>query len=462
MKKRIVCKFGGSNFKSKESINAIIEAISLYDEPLIVVVSAFYGITNYLSEGMDRIQKDEDYVDSLINNIKETKQESINFSIEDREKKDEAYNLVDKRLDELKRFLLGVNYLGELPSSIKDRILSYGERLSSLILTKTLQAKGFDAMEALPEEIGLITNGDYESASVDFELSEKNISRNLGDSKIYVIPGFYGVSREGKINLLGRGGSDYSAAAIARAAGASSLDIWKDVDGYMTANPKIVPTAKRIPALSYREAAELSYFGAHILHPRTVEPLMDQNIPIRIFNIEGDRAALRPLTIISDAAIENRYLAKSVTYSDGLAILRISGPGVGIKGGILGKITTALDNRDINIKSVVTSQTSINLYLDSGDLYDSKMVVEALKLSMVTKLTVMDEISIIALVGEDLLDHPETAGLIVAPLIRAGIKMSIVSLGASEGTAYFIVPSKQRDLALAVIHRSFFEPENRP
>ncbi len=459
MEKRIVCKFGGSNFKSRESVRAIIEAVELYRQPLIIVVSAFYGITNYLTEGIETVQNDESHVDELIATIKEKKMESIDFSIEDEAYRRETYALVGQRLDELNRYLLGVHYIGELPHSVKDRILSYGERLSSLILTKTLQSRGFDAQEALPEDLGLITDGEYSSASVDFAESEKRIGRNLGNRQIYVVPGFYGISPEGQINLLGRGGSDYSAAAIARAAGAASLDIWKDVDGYMTANPKIIPEAKPVPALSYREAAELSYFGASILHPRTVEPLLDRNIPIRIFNIESDRTRLVPLTIIDGTCPEGSNPARSVTYSDDFAILRITGPGVGIKGGVLGRITTALDQRGINIKSVVTSQTSINVYLAAGDLTASVAAIEEQKLKTVTRLTPMDNISIIALVGESLLEHPDQAGHIVAPLVREGIRMPIVSLGASEGTAYFVVSREDRDRALRIIHRNFFEKE---
>ena len=457
MKKRIVCKFGGSNFKSRESVRAIIEAVSLYDRPLILVVSAFYGITNYLTEGIETVQHDESHVKELIDTIKEKKMESINFSIVDDAIRRKTCELVDARLDELSRFLLGVHYIGELPHSVKDRILSYGERLSSLILTQTLISREFDAEEALPEDLGLVTDGEFSSASVDFRESEKRIPRNLGKRQIYVVPGFYGISPDGQINLLGRGGSDYSAAAIARAAGAESLDIWKDVDGFMTANPKIIPSAQPLPFLSYREAAELSYFGASILHPRTVEPLLDKNIPIRILNIEADLTRLYPLTIIDGSHQEGNNPARSVTYSDDFAILRITGPGVGIKGGILGKITTTLDRREINIKSVVTSQTSINLYLAADDLDKSMRVMEELNLATVTRLTPMSGISIIALVGEGLLDHPDLAGRIVAPLVKEGIKMPIVSLGASEGTAYFVVPQEERDRALKIIHKNFFE-----
>ena len=142
---------------------------------------------------------------------------------------------------------------------------------------------------AMPEDIGLATDGAFRNASVDFPSSEAAVADTLSEDRIYIVPGFYGISADGRINLLGRGGSDYSAAAIARCIEAEALDVWKDVNGYMSADPGLIPSARRIAALSYDEAAELSYFGAKILHPRTVEPLIEKNIPVRIFNINAAR-----------------------------------------------------------------------------------------------------------------------------------------------------------------------------
>jgi len=163
--------------------------------------------------------------------------------------------------------------------------MSFGERLSAAIMTSLLQDRGVGCEEVTPEDMQLITDGEFGNAEVDFSASNETVKNRLLGEKTAIVPGFYGVSKEGKVTLFGRGGSDYTAASIASCIGAESLDIWKDVDGFRTADPKLVTDTHGIHQLTYTEAAELAYFGAKILHPRTVEPLMAQRIPIRIFNI---------------------------------------------------------------------------------------------------------------------------------------------------------------------------------
>lgn len=456
---RIVCKFGGSNFKDSQSIERIIEVMQRYQNPLVVVVSAFYGVTNQLLEAIDRVQHDEAHIQKLIDSIREKKLQALETTITDSSVAQATQKELEERLGELQRYLTGIHYIGELPHSVKDQILSYGERLSSLMLTKTLQSRGMDAMEALPEDIGLLTDGAYQNATVNIEGSAESIQAALGKHQIYVIPGFYGISPQGKVNLLGRGGSDYSAAAIAAALEAKSLDVWKDVNGYLSADPKLVEGAKKISHLSYSEAAELSYFGARILHPRTVEPLMDGAIPIRIFNIEAPGEGITPLTEISrvEVSAEHRDMPiRSVTYSDDFAILRLSGPGVGMKPGILGKVTGQLDRKSINIKSVVTSQTAINFYLDRLDLENAVEALNELTLPAVHRITSIDDLSMIALVGHGLNSHSRTLIRIAETLEQLKITTEILSLGAAEGTAYFAVPAKERERAVQAIHRRFF------
>jgi aspartokinase/homoserine dehydrogenase 1 len=365
--KKIVVKFGGSNLKTKYDIQKIVQTVTLYNRPLVIVVSAFYGITNYLTEGIRTVKRDDGHINEMIAYLKEMKRATIEDNIDSEEDKDEAYSLISERLAQVERNLLGVHYIGDIPNFIEDRVLSYGERLSSLLLTLILRHKGFDAVECLPEDMGLSTDGEFSNGTINFKASEKSVSKALAAERIFVVPGFYGISEEGKITLLGRGGSDYSAAGIARCIDAESLDIWKDVNGFMTADPKIVSKATRVRTLSYTETAELSYFGAKILHPRTVEPLEPCNIPVRIFNIDGPKDKLNPLSIIGADLDGPNSKPKSVTYSDDFAILRVSGPGVGIKPGILARLTDTLDRNLINIKSVVTSQTAINFYLESAD-----------------------------------------------------------------------------------------------
>ncbi len=457
--KKVVVKFGGSNLKSRADIQRIVERVRLYDRPLVIVVSAFYGVTDYLSRGIRAVRGDESRVGEIVAFLRSLKVQAIEENIDSPSAREEAYALVAERLDEVERCLLGVHYIGDIPNFVEDRVLSYGERLSSLLLSLILRYRGLDARECLPEDMGLVTDGEFSNGTIDFGASCSSVREALRGDGIYVVPGFYGVSDEGKVTLLGRGGSDYSAAGLACCLGAESLDIWKDVNGFMSADPKLVPQASRVEALSYTEAAELSYFGAKILHPRTVEPLEEPGIPVRVFNINGDAGVLCPLSIIGPDVRGECSSPKSVTYSDDFAILRVAGPGVGIKPGILARITEAMDRKLINIKSVVTSQTAINFYLESADLPRAMDCCRALKEQTIKGLQGIDDMSIVSLVGAGIAHEPLGAHRMLQALARVGIHTQIVSLGASDVAAYVVVNHRDREEAVRAVHREFFEQE---
>lgn len=452
--KKIVVKFGGSNLKTKEDIRKIIKTIRAYNRPLVIIVSAFYGITNYLTEGLETVPGDDAHRESMIGFLKELKREALEENIDDEAARNAAYKQVKERLEELNKYLLGIHYIGEVPDFVEDRVLSYGEKLSSLMLSLILQSHGIDAVEAMPEDIGLVTDGAFSNASVDFGRSAGPVKEALSGDRIYIVPGFYGVSTEGRINLLGRGGSDYSAAAIASCVEAEALDVWKDVNGYMSADPRFIPEARRIESLSYNEAAELSYFGAKILHPRTVEPLTVQEIPVRVFNI-NNAGKIEPLSVIGSQNSGSSTL-KSVAYSDSFAILKLEGAGVGIKEGILAKVTSLFDQNRINIKSVVTSQTAINLYLDSPDLGRAADLLNKQRPSAVTRIVPHDNLSIIALVGDGLIHSKGLAYRMVGAVAEQGIDLQIVSVGASDSAVYCVVDRSDREAAVKVIHNAFF------
>lgn len=454
--KKIVVKFGGSNLKTKEDIQKIVSTVKLYNRPLVIVVSAFYGITNYLTDGIRTVRRDDTYITEMISYLKEMKRETIEDNIDNEEDKKEAYRLIRERLDQVERNLLGIHYIGDIPNFIEDRILSYGERLSSLLLALILKSKGIDAQEVLPEDMGLVTDGEFSNGTINFKISEKPVAQALSEDRIFIVPGFYGISEEGKVTLLGRGGSDYSAAGIARCVDAESLDIWKDVNGYMTADPKMVPFAGRVEVLSYTEAAELSYFGAKILHPRTVEPLEPLNIPIRIFNIDGPKDKLRALSVIG-GTLDSESRPKSVTYSDDFSILKVNGPGVGIKPGILAKLTETLDREQINIKSVVTSQTAINFYLESADLSRAETSIKSIREQAIITVKGISDMSIVSLVGTGIVHEPEGAHRMLKALAEENIHTQIVSLGASDVAAYVVVKQEDKLKAVKAVHKEFFE-----
>ena len=454
-----VVKFGGSNLKDIDGINKILAAIKSYNQPLVIIISAFYGNTDKLAHAISRAIKDKLDLDGFISDIYNQKLNTILNSVSDEKLINEFKKELKVRINKLKGFLLGIKYIGEVPPSLYDEILSYGERLSSLVLYYILQNAQIECQEVFPEEIGLMTDGEFKNATVNLELSNASIQKNLCENKTYVIPGFYGVSKKGKITLLGRGGTDYSAAAIAACLNADSLDLWKDVKGFLSADPKIIQEAVRIDSLTYAEAAELAYFGSKILHPRTPEPLINLKIPIRILNIDESEKGINPLTSINGKETVKEGIIKSVSYSDNFGILRLLGSGVGIKPGILAKSTAELDKAGINIKSVITSQTAINILLSQDDLSGAKKVIDNEDIHGVSKVVVTENISIIAAVGEGLTSRHGIAARIFTAVARKGININIICFGASDVAMYFIVNQNDRDETVKEIHKEFFIKE---
>ncbi|MCU4173703.1 aspartate kinase [Carboxylicivirga sp. N1Y90] len=454
--KKVVAKFGGSNLKKKEDIQKLVGVIKAYNRPMVIVVSAFYGITNHLITSLAEVKKDESYINTLTRFLRELKEEAILENFEEKHWQEKTMRLVEERIGELSRYLTGVHYIGDVPEFVEDVVLSYGERLSSLVLTSILQANGIEAEEALPEEMPLVTDGEFGNATVDYKVASEHVQKRLGEDKVYVVPGFYGVSPKGKVTLLGRGGSDYSAAALARCLEAESLDVWKDVDGFMSADPKLVNAPRRLKSLSYAEAAELSYFGAGILHPRTVEPLKRLNIPINIGNIDAFSGVIEPRTVVCGTEEVTDAIIKSVTYSNDFCILKLRGAGVGLKRGVLAKVTVALDKAGINIKSVITSQIVINLMLSVSDIKKAYRIVEELELSAITELVVEEQISTIAVVGQGLLDKPGISGRLFMALARQDVNVKMIVSGASAVASYFIVDASDQDKAIGAIHDEFF------
>ena len=457
---KIVVKFGGSNLRSNEEIHRIVQVIRNYNQPLIVVVSAFYGVTNYLVDALAKARSDESVADKTVDHLFGIKIESLNQLIENHDLRNGIVHIIQDQLAELKKYLHGIALTGDASKALEDHVLSFGERLSAIFLNGILLANGLDSSVAFPETIGLITDGEFGNASADFHLATGQVRDALKEDKIFVVPGFYGVSREQKTTLFGRGGSDYAAAALARCVGASSLDIWKDVNGFLSADPRLVDAPVKIEKLSYNEAAELAYFGARILHPRTVEPLTDARIPVRIFNIYGTLEVQLPLTVISREKSVQTGVVKSVTFSDDFGLLKLKGPGVGLKPGILAKVTTALHLSGINISSVLTSQISINILLAKKDLQNAFAVVSAIELSAVGKLQVEDDISIVAAVGHGITDNYGIAARIFTALATESINVVMSCSGASPIVSYYLVQSVDRTSAVRAIHREFFEEKH--
>lgn len=453
----IVVKFGGSNLREKSDVLQLVKIIKAYKKSLVIVISANYGITDYLFDQMTKIRNQEAESELVSRYLEQLYRSIIDENFEDKKCGKKAYLQIRESILELERYLLGVSCIGESPDFLEDLILSYGERLSAILLNNLLAYHNIKSKLIYPGELPLITDGEFGNASVDFGKSSEKVSQTLSSDLHYIIPGFFGISPEGKTTILGRGGSDYSAAAIARCIKATSLDIWKDVNGFLSGDPKIVSHPVLLERITYAEAAELAYFGARILHPRTVEPLQDCHIPIRIFNIKNGTEKFKPLSVVNSEEVVREGVVKSVTYSDDFCLLKLKGPGVGIKPGILAKVTTILNKNRINISSVITSQIAINLLLSKKDLKKALALVKSLELNAVNDIIAIRNISLIAVVGQGMLENHGIAARMFNAVARKRINVQMSSTGASQVVSYFIVDNKDRTEAVCEIHKEFFE-----
>lgn len=454
---KIVIKFGGSNLKDIYGIEHLCKIIKTYDQPVVVVVSALFGVTSFLEKKLPEVKDNSEVIDEIINFLSQKNVGFIDYYFTDAEMRKLAERAMNNCLAGLKKYLTGINCISDIPDFLNDLVLSYGERLSSLLVTIVLQKLDLDCREVLPESMPLLTNGEYKHASINLEKSAEGVRKALEGDKTIIVPGFYGISEKGKVTLLGRGGTDYSAACIAHCLNASSLDVWKDVSGFMSADPAYVKNTVRHKRMSFTEAAELAYFGAKILHPQTVEPLHGSGITVRLFDSRTLSDKPEPLTIIDEHGTVSEQVVKSISFSDQFGILKIKGPGVGIKQGVLAKIYSQLDGANINISSVITSQVTINLLLSKADLSKAKRVIEELKLAVITEVAMISDISLIAVVGKGMLEMPGVAARIFTSLAQKDINILISSLGASHVVTYLTVRNDDLKEAVNAIHTEFFE-----
>ncbi len=456
---KIVVKFGGSILKTPEDFKKLSTVVKSYPVKLVIVVSALYGVTDRLSEFLSGKIVRKDAVSTLTRYLKKLHFDFIDFNIRDNKTSERIKGEITGLIKTLTEYLTGLRLIKDIPGFSRAFVLSFGERLSAKLISSLLFNSGIKTEEVLPEEIGLYSNLGGEFSGVDFERSSPNVKNSLEKDINFVIPGFYGIDKGSRVAVFGRGGSDYTAAAIANCIGAEFLDLWKDVRGFMTSDPKIVKDAVSIGHLSYEEAAELSYFGAKIIHPGTFIPVRGKKIKVRIFFSENFSEGLRPVTEIDFKRIVEKKIVKSISFSNDIAILRIGGADVGGKPGIIASVSEKLSDAGINIKSIITSQTTINFLLSEKDIDKSLEIVKVSDTPEIERITKINNISILAAVGEGLENKYGIAAKILSALKRKKINVRLLSLGASETSMYVIVNRSECEIALRSIHKEFFGEE---
>lgn len=457
-----VLKFGGTSVGSAENIDKVITILEDYasKQSVVCVVSAVGGITDKLLKTANlACSKNITY----INDFELIKQSHLNIIIKLNPKNNTSiFKYVEAKLQELKNLLDGIFLINELSPQTSDKLVSFGELLSSYIIAETMVNRGLNVTLKNSQEL-IVTNSNFNNASVDFSATNKNIKDHFKSNKatITILPGFVSKSQKGEITTLGRGGSDYTAAIIAAALETNQLEIWTDVSGMFTANPKLVKQAIPIQQLSYQEAMELSHFGAKVLYPPTVQPVLDKNIPIIIKN------TLKPDdfgTKISNDNTNQPNTAKGISNIDNVALLTLQGNGmVGIPG-FSKRLFEVLAQEKINIILITQASSEHSICFGIADIHaeHAKIAIDdafeyEISLHKIDPVLVETQLSIIALVGDNMKSHQGISGKMFSALGKNNINIRAIAQGASENNISAVIAEKDIKKALNTLHESFFE-----
>lgn len=434
---------------------------SLRGEKGAVVVSAMGGVTDTLLRCGTLAADGHETYKEVLKELEQRHLETVR-SLFPIAQQSAVLSWTKKLSNEIEDICNGIFLLGELSARSKDRIVSYGELISSGILSQRLRIAGVENTWKDAREL-IRTDSNYTHATVDFTVTNNRIQAYLetGEANLFVIPGFVAADANGATTTLGRGGSDYTAAIIAAAIPASSLEIWTDVSGIMTADPRLVANHKVIHQVSYQEAMELSHFGAKVIYPPTIQPVMDKNIPVWIKN------TFKPAdegTVIEAESLEHERIICGISSINEVALLSLEGSGmIGIPG-FSRRLFEALANHKINVILITqgSSEHSICVGVEQKIAPMAKQAVDAafaheIETGRVEPLILENDLAIIALVGDNMKSHPGISGKMFGAIGRNGVNVRAIAQGSSERNISAVISSRDVKKAVNVLHEEFFE-----
>ncbi|MBV5315758.1 MAG: aspartate kinase [Prolixibacteraceae bacterium] len=442
-----VVRFGGNSLSKFPILEAFANLLAESGNNVTVVVSAIPELQQTIEQGIDLLISNAATSDLIISKINEILAQKL--LVFQQSELDE--NLKAER-DNLQNLLKGIEFTGDFSSALKDQVISFSERITTAILYFFLKKNQIDSKLIFPENIDFYVTEEYGNATFLYEESNRLI--DLIPGGITLLPGSYGITSGGKIARLGKRSADYSAAAITRLTGADKLELWELDKEFRTSDSDFIAESKLIPRLTYAEASELSYFSELSIHPRIVEPLISNHIPIHVFRLKNKGKELT--TIINSESFVSPNVVKSVVHTEEIAVLKLNGPGVGFKPGILAKVTTAFHHSAINIRSVITSQVSINIILNKNEIAKAREICSQLPLSSVNEIIIEDQVSLIAIVGHGMQQYHGVSAKLFTAVAQHKINVLLSGSGASDLVSYLIIDQKDTRKAITEIHRIFF------
>jgi aspartate kinase len=446
-----VMKFGGTSVQDAAAFRRVAEIVTGEKESSpVVVTSAMSKVTDALLNAFEMAKRDEPQaaLESLAPHFErhvEVAKELIGTESQAR-----FFDELEKSKTELSEILQRVSRRSLPLQLLKDVVVAYGEQLSSRLLTEVCKAAGLNARHADSRRL-IMTDDEHGAANPIWNETERIIQLELhslvNHGEIPVMGGFIAASRSGETTTLGRGGSDYSAALVGAALRAREIQIWTDVTGVLTTDPRLVPEAYTLPILSYEEAAELAYFGAKVLHPKTIQPAVDFSIPVRVCN--SHQPAMRGTMILSDSP-ETENKIKSIAYKKGITILRITSARMLGSYGFMSALFQVFERHRTVIDVISTSEVSLALTIDNTASLEN--VVRDLE--RLGKVEVEENNAVICIVGEGLRNTPGLAAKIFSNL--SDINISLISHGASGVNVTFVVKEEFLPEVVKRLHKAFF------
>lgn len=449
-----VLKFGGTSVGTAENVRRIGEIVLNQKDNVVVVVSALGGITDQLLLIARKAASGGETASELAEIW--TRHEDMTRTLLIKKSPDQILQNLHQLFDELEKIIQGVRLIGELTPKILDKILGFGERMSSLLISRFLDVRLLDSVSLIR------TDQTYGKAIVDIELTYRAIKEACKSLKnVAVAPGFISSSSEGSMTTLGRGGSDYTAALFAAALNAKMLEIWTDVDGFMTADPRVISNAYTIPMLTYSEAMELSHFGAKVIYPPTILPVYQKGIPVHIkntMNPAGDG------TLISQTiALSKDHPIKGISSISGISLFTVQGLGMVGVTGISMRLFGALAHKDINVIliSQASSENSISFAINTDNSETAHKAISQefereIASGRINRINVENELSIVAIVGENMKHSAGIAGKLFHTIGKNGINVIAIAQGASEQNISWVVKNSDLKKTLNVVHEAFF------
>lgn len=441
MSNRIV-RFGGSYIAYPDSVKSLLDYLQKEPAKTLVVVSAIPELLEWIEQSLE-------HVFTVQPASGELSEKAASFFTE---RIDEVPTANYRNLSEqLVNLLTGIALIGDYSSALKDQVVTFAEKLSVEILLAQLKRTGNELKAISPEELGLTATSDFGNAT--FVSVNTDFIISLPES-VYLVPGSYGITENGKVARTGKTAADYTAAFLTAQLDAEKLELWGlDLDFYK-ADPTIVQNPPLIERLTYSEASELAYFDHYSFHPRTVEPLEDKHIPIQVLNTLNNPGKVD--TVINTETFVDDKIVKSVACSDDISLLKLDGPGVGLKPGILARVTTALNDAGINVKSVITSQISINFILEHKTGEKALKVIQRLGFTSVKEINLVKDVSLIGVIGHGMQTNYGVSAKIFTAVAQNKINVVLSGSGASDLVSYLVVQSTDKEKSVQAIYNMFF------